>query len=654
MQAQYFGTNHGVDIVSQLFTFCGRVLREMIDFEVLRNMYTALLPVIPPTYESSVLLRTRTRPVERSFCIALISACSQVADNLTCTDFVGTGSGVSILFVSRRMASEDRKPDETSTGNLKLMKLSKDELQFVKEAKASGLLKVAVDATRNNAAAIDLGEIMASTNDHNGYVESLAKKASAIQLNLERCKTLVQSSETSDKDRLEAKISKLNSLKTAKARLEEARSSEELELRQTISNNLSHIEKLATDPSHLNGTALGTRDKPADQPVSNHSGQFFDKLLEKLQALGREIKVSHEDKSLVKAARYYAHLEVMLSVVTCKRTLNFVLKEALKKYALDRPVATSYADAFETEVRAVVEEISSLWDEVVPVAHMAVEKTMLGPILQFSNVKAKSHKDQNAVIGSYICSCLSFMNERLELLASRVDMVVHHHFALLSTYEQYQSLNADKTAAFSHISPKSRAMDTANNPRISEEATALMSQLRQSLEVHSGLPSKAVDPLTPAAKRIALLNEYLAKRAAKDDERLRSLHAAFESAVKPSLNEGTGISNDVLECLVADSLKGSGHRGAVFRDGQTEESLEVLESENREIRVLQQTLKLPQLQVNKVLRPAASQSLSLPDAHRSAVPILDQGQRGHTVGECEENASTQISSKGAEIMKRWG
>lgn len=67
---------------------------------------------------------------------------------------------------------------------------------------------------------ISLDEVKSATEDHDQYVESLGKKASSIQLNLDRCKTLMQSSDNWTKDRIEAKKSKLDALRAAKARLE--------------------------------------------------------------------------------------------------------------------------------------------------------------------------------------------------------------------------------------------------------------------------------------------------------------------------------------------------------------------------------------------------------------------------------------------------
>jgi gamma-glutamyl:cysteine ligase YbdK (ATP-grasp superfamily) len=97
----------------------------------------------------------------------------------------------------------------------------------------------------------------------------------------------------------------------------------------------------------------------------------------------------------------------MLSVIDCKRLLNRLLKEATHNYVPTVTTTASKGHTFEDEIRALLDEINSLWDEVVPVAHMAVEKTMLEPILKLVEAKEQSQKHQNAIIGSYV-TCFSF------------------------------------------------------------------------------------------------------------------------------------------------------------------------------------------------------------------------------------------------------
>jgi hypothetical protein len=169
-----------------------------------------------------------------------------------------------------------------------------------------------------------------------------------------------------------------------------------------------------------NDGAPTDNDQRVDKSTAIADDHFFGKLLDKLQALGLEIKVTDDGKTLVKSARYYSNLsaqtripfwgmsllisysEVMLSVVSCKRTLNRILKETSAKHADSHEVSNSQVQASKAELQALLEETNSLWEEVVPVAHMAVEKTMLEPILKLANTKMEAQNYQNAIIGSYV------------------------------------------------------------------------------------------------------------------------------------------------------------------------------------------------------------------------------------------------------------
>ncbi|KAF7522995.1 hypothetical protein G7054_g11938 [Neopestalotiopsis clavispora] len=464
--------------------------------------------------------------------------------------------------------------------------LSKDELQFAVEARASGMIDHLLEISKLPATDISLDEVKSATEDHDQYVESLGKKASSIQLNLDRCKTLMQSSDNWTKDRIEAKKSKLDALRAAKARLEatacflsyqghEARSQANTTSYYRATPTSKNSKELLRD-IHLALSNWFLSTAIADD-------HFFGKLLDKLQALGLEIKVTDDGKTLVKSARYYSNLEVMLSVVSCKRTLNRILKETSAKHADSHEVSNSQVQASKAELQALLEETNSLWEEVVPVAHMAVEKTMLEPILKLANTKMEAQNYQNAIIGSYIGNCLSYMNDRLEALSKRLSAAIHHHHALLNTFECHQALHSPKTSE-----PSKRPESTLTNDqaRPSNESLVALKQVSRGLELNGGIPARSFDFAHPATKRAALLNDIMAQRLMKDDDRLRVLEHNFETIIKGSLREGSSINIEVLERLSAESLKGSGEQGAILRDAQTEESLEALEIENKQLNSL--------------------------------------------------------------------
>lgn len=64
--------------------------------------------------------------------------------------------------------------------------------------------------------------------------------------------------------------------------------------------------------------------------------------------------------------------------------------------------APTHAKATQEERRAITEEIESLWEEVVPVAHMAVENQFLKPFLRTVQFNQRDAKQRNATISAYV------------------------------------------------------------------------------------------------------------------------------------------------------------------------------------------------------------------------------------------------------------
>lgn len=64
--------------------------------------------------------------------------------------------------------------------------------------------------------------------------------------------------------------------------------------------------------------------------------------------------------------------------------------------------APTHAKAIQEERQAIADEIESLWQEVVPVAHMAVENQFLKPFLRTTMVNKRQVKLRNATISAYV------------------------------------------------------------------------------------------------------------------------------------------------------------------------------------------------------------------------------------------------------------
>lgn len=82
-------------------------------------------------------------------------------------------------------------------------------------------------------------------------------------------------------------------------------------------------------------------------------------------------------------------------------TLDTVYAEACSS-GIDTMMDASDLENLEDERHAISQEINSLWDEVVPVAHMAVEKEFVKPLLMTTNIDSREKQLRNATISAYV------------------------------------------------------------------------------------------------------------------------------------------------------------------------------------------------------------------------------------------------------------
>lgn len=86
----------------------------------------------------------------------------------------------------------------------------------------------------------------------------------------------------------------------------------------------------------------------------------------------------------------------------CQRALDLVYAEAIAVGRDNLSDDPSHSKAVDEERQAISEEIQSLWEEVIPVAHMAVEKEFLKPFLKEVDHAAKDAKLRNSTISAYV------------------------------------------------------------------------------------------------------------------------------------------------------------------------------------------------------------------------------------------------------------
>ena len=97
----------------------------------------------------------------------------------------------------------------------------------------------------------------------------------------------------------------------------------------------------------------------------------------------------------------------MLSLATkCRASLDTIFLEASSNTSKRRPHVSDPSRAVGEERDAVYAEIQSLWDEMVPLAHMVVEKEFLKPIMNKIEACSERQSGRDATVFLYVGSQL--------------------------------------------------------------------------------------------------------------------------------------------------------------------------------------------------------------------------------------------------------
>ncbi|KAI0129122.1 hypothetical protein BJ170DRAFT_624089 [Xylariales sp. AK1849] len=531
--------------------------------------------------------------------------------------------------------SLDPRAEETSArGSLSL---SRDELVFIKNLQMSGELHNQMAATELSTQSIRPEQIRGAIADMHQYIDKVEKNLVAHQAHMTRNVAAVRSGSNWDDQRTDVQRTKKRTLKESQVKLEELlkRASDDIKGQAQIIE--ANLQMLGSGP-RIDTSSPFWRD--ADYSVDIPETKYdvgprpYDDLLSRLQALGWEMKRNDEkEDSMLQAARHYANEEVVLLVRACRKSLDVAFHEGARTVNLSSPRSTESHRVVETEMLATLEEIQSLWDEVVP------------PIMRKVDVKNASRETQNAIIGIYVGGCLDFMNERLSILAKRLSVAVYHHQSLRTAFE-YAEMSKEK--------PLENVDQTlAQKPKLAISSDGKlqtpMSIIKDEMKKYGGFRVKAFDPLSPPSKQFTKLNEFVQQRAANGDDNLQTVHQMYEAAVKAGINDAELAARMLRDCIIADSRVDYNRRGAALQDVPTEESIAALQNESHDINVLLHALKLPgTAHLAKVLRPMFKKALVFLD--REEGPGCYHPQSGASVVSCRR---CQEALEQVEITRRW-
>ncbi|RYP93844.1 hypothetical protein DL770_000040 [Monosporascus sp. CRB-9-2] len=336
----------------------------------------------------------------------------------------------------------------------------------------------------------------------------------------------------------------------------------------SISSNEDIIHLASNDPklnanAHLNIHRACRRARQAfTDTASPH-----DHILTKLQALGWELNPdTANNKALLSDAR------------CCASELSHIINSS------DAPQLTGSQGPIDEERRAIIQEIQSLWDEVVPVAHMAVEKEFLNPLLKVVEIDSDTNGLRTATISGYTSGVLRFMNQHLKTLADRIYVLIQHHKALFEAY-QYAWFRSKRQSVLDL--PKSKADTPYLTSHDASARSTFTDVLRDYLTEFGSTPIDVnVDnPVrTPNESAITKLQQFVASREGKLSAMHEQMQELFEAAAKANLGN-VEIGRAILSRrILADTILGPSVPHAVYKDVEAEEAIRLMENEIEVVR----------------------------------------------------------------------
>ncbi|KAI0835659.1 hypothetical protein F5Y06DRAFT_289052 [Hypoxylon sp. FL0890] len=318
-----------------------------------------------------------------------------------------------------------------------------------------------------------------------------------------------------------------------------------------------------------------------------------DHILSKLNALHNELgHDAVEDDTILHTARRHAS-QIVLSLATkCRASLDTVFLDASLAYSKRVP-SESNARSTNEERDAVYAEIQSLWDEMVPLAHMVVEKEFLKPILKLIETCSERQGGRDAVVYAYTSSMLRYMNERLCLLQERIKMLVYHQQSLLNAFT-YIAGKSESQPTWSLGDAKARSSQERGDGKV--RGRTLLDTIQRKMEFYGAIPidvdkqSQKQQKPTPRMQADKL-DRYVASRLKKGDDLARNVHEFFERTTKTELTDAELGAQLLLDSVIADSAAGSQAGGHVYDDQQVEDSVATMRSQAEEIQTVFRKLR---------------------------------------------------------------
>ncbi|KAF7556841.1 hypothetical protein G7Z17_g1178 [Cylindrodendrum hubeiense] len=460
--------------------------------------------------------------------------------------------------------------------------LTADELALYTALDRSGRVDVLADAH-------DLGEVQAvNEEDIRTAIEELNRSTATISKQTE---TLRQ-----QQDALSRLVKKRGETEAQRRDLESTR----------IRKSESQRKRLAAEVEDLSH-GLGYRVADLEQQTKDVrtilnetvDGIFHsdDKLLSSLQKLGWELEQRDpEEQKTVEKLREILMRFIKTTVETLRTRLDRVYLEAV--LATDRSGESKSASS--DEVRALEEELESLYSEILPVAQMSAEQEHLEPALQSTDSQSGLSLRRSAEAATYINETLDYLLERIDLLEGRV-VTLHSHQNATATI-----ISKAKNEISTPISPVSKPIKQVlpmspirkpapirrmrSNTDISGRGNRRSSGIQDEPAMEALLRNIALSLPPPedstTAEQAADLTQVIAERSEKADDVRRNAQETYEASTVSKLQDARLAIQLLRDSILAESPFGE----VRLVDPEIESSIHVLSQEVEKVKEKLQTV----------------------------------------------------------------
>ncbi|KAF4580932.1 vacuolar H+/Ca2+ exchanger [Ophiocordyceps camponoti-floridani] len=243
---------------------------------------------------------------------------------------------------------------------------------------------------------------------------------------------------------------------------------------------------------------------------------------------------------------------------TCARLARVTVDTArarLDRIYIDTIVATgrSRTAADEDDVAAIKEEVESLFSEMLPVAHMSIDRQHIRPALDSIAARSGMSMNRTAEALTYMDGCLDVLVKRMDRLRTRlVDVESLHHAAADMTFLAETELAVatspePSTATMLPGSPPKKTSPVRRTP-LTTRNEAPLDLLLQNLS----LPAMRNSNMT-STQQNSFLSRAVTERRQKAAEVARGAQESFETSVVAHLSDAKLAIQLLEDSLLADS-----------------------------------------------------------------------------------------------------